>query len=106
MTLTCSEFRSEQKFKKEKKLSMPKYVIYETYKYKLSYTFSETRRLFAITYVLEIHMYVFRPHPGEIVKMSQDKFRIFDLSRISAFIKYIVYWGFLVHRPRYWSIFT
>ena len=61
--------------------------------------FYEARRLFAITYVLEIHMYVFRPHPGEIVKMSQDKFRIFDLSRISAFIKYIVYWGFLVHRP-------
>ena len=56
-------------------------------------------RLFAITYVLEIHMYVFRPHPGEIVKMSQDKFKIFDLSRISAFIKYIVYWGFLAHRP-------
>ena len=56
--------------------------------------------------VLEIHMYVFWPYPWEIVKMSQDKFRIFDLSRISAFIKYIVNWGFLVHRPRYWSIFT
>ena len=40
------------------------------------------------------------------MRMSQDKFRIFDPSRISAFIKYIVYWGFLVHRPRYWSIFT
>ena len=53
---------------------MPKYVSYETYKYQLSYTFYEARRLFAITYVLEIHMYVFRPHPGEIVKMSQDKF--------------------------------
>ena len=85
---------------------MPKYVFYEMYKYQLSYTFYEARRLFAITYVLEIHMYVFRPHPGVIVKMSQDKFRIFDLSRISAFIKYIVYLGFLVYRPRYWSIFT
>ena len=106
MTFTCSKFRSEQKFKKEFSFAMPKYVFYETYKYQLSYTFYEARRLFAITYVLEIHMYVFRPHPGEIVKMSQDKFRIFDLSRISAFIKYIVYWGFLVHRPRYWSIFT
>ena len=75
---------------------MPKYVFYETYKYQLSYTFYEARRLFAITYVLEIHMYVFRPHPGKkIVKMSQDKFRIFDLSRISAFIKYIVYGVFL-----------
>ena len=85
---------------------MPKCVFYETFKHQLSYTFYEARRLFAMTYVLEIHMYVFRPHPGEIVKMLQDKFRIFDLSRISAFIKYIVYWGFLVHRPRYWSIFT
>ena len=45
-------------------------------------------------------------NPGEIVKISQDNFRIFDLSRISAFIKNIVYWGFLEHRPRYWSIFT
>ena len=61
------------------------------YKYQLSYTFYEARRLFAITYVLEIHMYVFRPHPGEIVKISHDKFRIYDPSRISAFIKYIVY---------------
>ena len=85
---------------------MPKYVFYETYKHQLSFTFYEARRLFAITYVLEIHMYVFRPNPGEIVKMSQDMFRIFVLSRISAFIKYKVYQGFLVNRPRYWSIFT
>ena len=85
---------------------MAKYVFYETYKHQLCYTFYEARRLFAIIYVLEIHMYVFQPHLGKIVKMSQDKFRIFDLSRISAFIKYIVYWGFPVHRPRYQSIFA
>ena len=47
---------------------MPKYVFYETYKHQLCYTFNEARRLFAITYVLEIHMYVFWPHPREIVK--------------------------------------
>ena len=75
---------------------MPKYVFYKTYKHQLCYTLYEARRLFAITYVLEIHMYVFWPHPREIVKNSQEKFRIFDHSRISAFIKYIVYWGFLV----------
>ena len=106
MTLSCSKFHSEQKDLKTKYKGMPKCVFYKTFKHQLSYTFYEARRLFAITYVLEIHMYVFRPHPGEIVKMSQDKFRIFDLSGISAFIKYIVYWGFLVHRPRYRSIFT
>ena len=57
-------------------------------------TFNEARRLFAITYVLEINISVFR----EIVKMSLDNFRIFDHSRIAAFIKHFVYWGFLEHR--------
>ena len=53
-------------------------------------------RYFAKTYVLEICITVFRPHPQETAKVSQNMFRIFDLSRVSAFIKYIVYWGFLV----------
>ena len=91
MTLNCSKICSQQKLKKIKYRYVPKYASYETYTYQLCYTFYEARRLFAITYVLKINMYVFRPHLGEIVKMSQDKFRIFDLSRISAFIKYIVY---------------
>ena len=35
-----------------------------------------------------IYVYInaFRPHPREIVKMSYDTIRIFDLSKVSAFI--------------------
>ena len=40
------------------------------------------------------------------MKMSQNISRIFDFSRVSAFIKYIVYLGFLVPIPKYWSIIT
>ena len=97
MTLACSKFCSNQKDLKTKYKGRPKCVFYETFKHQLSYTFYEARRLFAITYVLEIHMYVFRPHPGEIVKISQDKFKIFDLSRISAFIKYNYFYGVFLY---------
>ena len=68
------------------------------------HTFIEARRLFAITYVLKIQISVFRPNPQNIVKLSKCKFEIVDLSRISAFMKYIAYWGIL--KPKYWSIFT
>ena len=83
---------------------MPKDVFNEIYNYQLCRTLIEARRLFAITYVLEILISAFRPHPWEIVKMSHNKIRIFDLS-VSAFMKDIVYWGFLVQWPNYWSIF-
>ena len=46
-------------------------VFYEMYKHQLSYTLYDARRLFAITYILEIHMYVFRHHPGEIVNVTR-----------------------------------
>ena len=36
----------------------------------------------------------FGPTPG-ILKMSHNKDKIFELSKVSGFIKYIFYWGFL-----------
>ena len=39
----------------------------------------------------------FRPHLQEIVKLSHNKIRIFDLSTVSALIRYIAFRGFLVH---------
>ena len=59
-----------------------------------------------MAYVLEILISEFRPQRWGIVKMSHNKIRIFGLSKVSAFTKYIVYWGFRVLYPRYWSIFT
>ena len=100
MTLTCSKFRSEQRFKKNKSSYVPKGVFYEIYKHQLCYTFYEAKSLLAMTYVC------LSAPPRDIVMMSQDKSGIFDLSRISAFIKYIIHWGFPLHRSRYWSIFT
>ena len=84
MTLTCSKFRSEPKFKKiiYKYMYVVKYVFYKTYKHQLCYTFYEARRLFAMTNVLDSTCMSFGP--------TLDKFRIFDLSRISAFVKCIV----------------
>ena len=42
--------------------------------------------------------------PRDIVKMSQNKFRISEFSTVLAFTDHIVYLGFIVHRPKYWSI--
>ena len=79
----------------------PMDVFYKIIKHQLCHTFTEARVLFAITCVLKIHVSVFRAHPREIVHMVQDEFRIFDIFRISAFIKYFMdYCGFLVYRPR------
>ena len=69
-------------------------------------TFIVARRLFAITYVLEMFISVFWPQPWETVKVTQNLFRILDLSRLSAFIGYIVYLGCPVPKPEYGPIFT
>ena len=81
------------------KCYVPADVFYEIYKHQLCDTIIDAMGLFAMMYVLQIHISVFQPHQREIVKMSQDKFKIFDLSRISAFIKHIVFWSFRVHTP-------
>ena len=74
-----------------------KNVFYEIYKCQLCRTFIEAGRLFAITFVLEILISDFRPHPRkDIVRMSHNKIRLFGLSKVSAFIIHVVHLGFLV----------
>ena len=67
MSSIYSKFLFEQFKKKIENSYVPKDVFYETYKHRLCHTFIEARRLFAITYVLEIHIFAFRPNPWEIV---------------------------------------
>ena len=62
----------------------------------LCHIFIEASSLFSITHIFEILISAFRPHPREIMRMSHDKIRILYLSNVLAFIKYIVYKGFLV----------
>ena len=88
MTLTCSEILSEQiQEKKTKKISAQKDVSYEIYKHQLCRIFIKAKRLCSqyITHTLAILVSTFRLNPREIVKMSLNKIRIFDLSKCLSF---------------------
>ena len=86
MPFSCSTITSGQYFQKTKILYLPKDVFYKICKYQQGHTFIKVRKLSAITYVSEILIFAFRPHPREIEKKSHNQIRKFDLSKVPKLI--------------------